>query len=147
MADPKEDTSSRSTDIPSSLHALNLSQPSLYRNYARTHIHTHTHTHTHTERESHVTPASSVVQFLTTVVVGKDKPHSERVIIKANGAKYISDRIVGNGSFGVVFQATCVTNDEIVAIKKVLQDKRFKVCINQPTNQPTNLHSTLQMLA
>jgi serine/threonine protein kinase len=85
-----------------------------------------------------VTPASSVVQFLTTVVVGKDKPHSERVIIKANGAKYISDRIVGNGSFGVVFQATCVTNDEIVAIKKVLQDKRFKVCINQPTNQPTN---------
>ena len=48
-------------------------------------------------------------------------------MIKANGVKYISDRVVGNGSFGVVFQATCVSTDEVVAIKKVLQDKRFKV--------------------
>ncbi|GAX84564.1 hypothetical protein CEUSTIGMA_g11985.t1 [Chlamydomonas eustigma] len=39
---------------------------------------------------------------------------------------YSTDRIVGNGSFGVVFQATCLETGETVAIKKVLQDKRFK---------------------
>lgn len=40
--------------------------------------------------------------------------------------RYSVDRTVGNGSFGVVFQATCVETDETVAVKKVLQDKRFK---------------------
>ncbi|GAX85187.1 hypothetical protein CEUSTIGMA_g12605.t1 [Chlamydomonas eustigma] len=39
---------------------------------------------------------------------------------------YSTDRIVGNGSFGVVYQATCLETGETVAIKKVLQDKRFK---------------------
>lgn len=50
----------------------------------------------------------------------------EKITIKANGVTYVSDRIVGNGSFGVVFQAMCVPSNEVVAIKKVLQDKRFK---------------------
>lgn len=39
---------------------------------------------------------------------------------------YSAERIIGNGSFGVVFQATVVETGEVVAIKKVLQDKRFK---------------------
>ncbi|CAL8462707.1 g2240 [Coccomyxa elongata] len=39
---------------------------------------------------------------------------------------YATERVVGNGSFGVVFQATCLETGETVAIKKVLQDKRFK---------------------
>eukprot|EP00611_Tribonema_gayanum_P002020 TRINITY_DN114_c1_g1_i4.p1 TRINITY_DN114_c1_g1~~TRINITY_DN114_c1_g1_i4.p1 ORF type:complete len:369 (+),score=147.01 TRINITY_DN114_c1_g1_i4:155-1108(+) len=39
---------------------------------------------------------------------------------------YNAERIIGNGSFGVVFQATVVETGEVVAIKKVLQDKRFK---------------------
>ncbi|RKO98081.1 hypothetical protein CXG81DRAFT_11353 [Caulochytrium protostelioides] len=39
---------------------------------------------------------------------------------------YTNYRIVGNGSFGVVFQAKLVDTDEYGAIKKVLQDKRFK---------------------
>ena len=37
-----------------------------------------------------------------------------------------AQRIVDNGSFGVVFQATVKETGEIVAIKKVLQDRRFK---------------------
>lgn len=40
---------------------------------------------------------------------------------------YSSAKLIGNGSFGVVFQAKIVSTGEIVAIKKVLQDKRFKV--------------------
>lgn len=40
--------------------------------------------------------------------------------------RYKTIKVVGNGSFGVVFQARCIDTDEIVAIKKVLQDRRFK---------------------
>ncbi len=47
---------------------------------------------------------------------------------------------MGNGSFGVVFEATIGETGETVAIKKVLQDKRFKVMMNQHSfmnrNQP-----------
>jgi glycogen synthase kinase 3 beta len=34
---------------------------------------------------------------------------------------------VGNGSFGVVFQTKLSPSGEDAAIKRVLQDKRFKV--------------------
>jgi len=40
--------------------------------------------------------------------------------------RYRTERVVGNGSFGVVYQARCMDTGETVAIKKVLQDKRFK---------------------
>jgi len=39
---------------------------------------------------------------------------------------YSAEKVIGNGSFGVVFRATVVQTGEVVAIKKVLQDKRFK---------------------
>jgi len=39
---------------------------------------------------------------------------------------YDAQRMIGHGSFGVVFQAKVVETNEIVAIKKVLQDRRFK---------------------
>ena len=35
-------------------------------------------------------------------------------------------KVIGNGSFGVVYQAKLCETGEMVAIKKVLQDKRFK---------------------
>lgn len=41
--------------------------------------------------------------------------------------RYTDAKVVGNGSFGVVYQARLVDSNEMVAIKKVLQDKRFKV--------------------
>jgi len=45
---------------------------------------------------------------------------------------YTNCKVIGNGSFGVVFQAKMVQGaapgaDDQIAIKKVLQDKRFKV--------------------
>ena len=40
---------------------------------------------------------------------------------------YADTKVIGNGSFGVVYQARLCEGDEPVAIKKVLQDKRFKV--------------------
>ncbi|KAJ3348410.1 regulator of ime2 [Kappamyces sp. JEL0680] len=39
---------------------------------------------------------------------------------------YSNVKVVGNGSFGVVFQAKVEPDGESVAVKKVLQDKRFK---------------------
>lgn len=39
---------------------------------------------------------------------------------------YMAERAVGQGSFGIVFQARCLETGETVAIKKVLQDKRYK---------------------
>ena len=40
--------------------------------------------------------------------------------------KYDAQRMIGHGSFGAVFLAKVEDSDEMVAIKKVLQDKRFK---------------------
>ncbi|CDO69042.1 hypothetical protein BN946_scf184834.g49 [Trametes cinnabarina] len=43
--------------------------------------------------------------------------------------KYTNCKVIGNGSFGIVFQAKLLENDvptTDIAIKKVLQDKRFK---------------------
>jgi glycogen synthase kinase 3 beta len=42
---------------------------------------------------------------------------------------YTQCKIVGNGSFGVVFQTKLSPSGEDAAIKRVLQDKRFKVNI------------------
>lgn len=39
---------------------------------------------------------------------------------------YSAERVIGNGSFGVVYQASVNLTGETVAIKKVLQDRRYK---------------------
>uniref|UniRef100_A0A8C1V242 [tau protein] kinase n=1 Tax=Cyprinus carpio TaxID=7962 RepID=A0A8C1V242_CYPCA len=68
-----------------------------------------------------------IFQFLsysgkvTTVVAtpgqGPDRPQE---------VSYTDIKVIGNGSFGVVYQARLIDSQEMVAIKKVLQDKRFK---------------------
>lgn len=64
---------------------------------------------------------------MTTVVAtpgqGPDRPQE---------VSYTDIKVIGNGSFGVVYQARLIDSQEMVAIKKVLQDKRFKVCVNGP---------------
>eukprot|EP01108_Squamamoeba_japonica_P003304 TRINITY_DN26_c0_g1_i5.p2 TRINITY_DN26_c0_g1~~TRINITY_DN26_c0_g1_i5.p2 ORF type:complete len:210 (+),score=80.64 TRINITY_DN26_c0_g1_i5:164-793(+) len=57
---------------------------------------------------------------------GKDDSLDKETIIEANGVAYRPLHVVGTGSFGVVIQAQLVDTGELVAIKKVLQDKRFK---------------------
>ena len=45
---------------------------------------------------------------------------------KRKTINYSAERVIGSGSFGIVFLAKVFETGESVAIKKVLQDKRFK---------------------
>jgi glycogen synthase kinase 3 beta len=46
--------------------------------------------------------------------------------MRTDTINYDAQRLIGHGSFGAVFLAKVIETNEIVAIKKVLQDKRFK---------------------
>jgi hypothetical protein len=58
-------------------------------------------------------------QIIVTTIGGHNGKPKQKV-------SYMAERVVGTGSFGVVFQAKCLETVETVAIKKVLQDKRYK---------------------
>ncbi|KAF8510227.1 Pkinase-domain-containing protein [Hysterangium stoloniferum] len=68
--------------------------------------------------------------------MGIDDPHKVVKVLASDGKtgqqkdlSYTNCKVIGNGSFGVVFQAKVLNaakGDEDIAIKKVLQDKRFK---------------------
>lgn len=53
---------------------------------------------------------------------------------------YTNCKVIGNGSFGIVFQAKLLDDStpSDIAIKKVLQDKRFKVRAISPTQSSTS---------
>lgn len=50
----------------------------------------------------------------------------DRKDLKTETINYDAQRMIGHGSFGAVFLAKAVETGEMVAIKKVLQDRRFK---------------------
>ncbi|XP_022757224.1 shaggy-related protein kinase theta-like isoform X2 [Durio zibethinus] len=58
-------------------------------------------------------------QIISTIVGGRNGQPKQTI-------SYMAERVVGTGSFGVVFQAKCLERGESVAIKKVRQDKRYK---------------------
>ncbi|XP_042964002.1 shaggy-related protein kinase NtK-1-like isoform X1 [Carya illinoinensis] len=58
-------------------------------------------------------------QIIATTVAGRNGQPKQTI-------SYMAERVVGTGSFGVVFQAKCLETGEAVAIKKVLQDRRYK---------------------
>jgi glycogen synthase kinase 3 beta len=55
-------------------------------------------------------------------VIAKDARSGKQIKLE-----YANKKITGNGSFGVVYQTRLVETNEEAAIKKVLQDRRFKV--------------------
>jgi len=66
-------------------------------------------------------PPSKDPPKLTTVIATKGKGDEETEEISYTDAK-----VIGNGSFGVVYQARLIVSNDLVAIKKVLQDRRYK---------------------
>jgi len=67
-------------------------------------------------KDTTIPPGKSVTVFATQ---GTENGSTKEIT-------YTDSKVIGNGSFGVVFQARLRENDQIVAIKRVLQDKRFK---------------------
>lgn len=66
----------------------------------------------------------------TKLTKSEEKPTAfDCVTIKGNNLTYVVEQVVGSGSFGVVVKAIVQETNEVVAIKKVLQDKRYKVYI------------------
>jgi serine/threonine protein kinase len=72
--------------------------------------------------------------FIFSILLGKDGSKVTTVVAtpgqgpdRPQEVSYSDTKVIGNGSFGVVFQAKLCDTGELVAIKKVLQDKRFKV--------------------
>ncbi|VDM45370.1 unnamed protein product [Toxocara canis] len=61
------------------------------------------------------------VSLMTTVVVSSAHGPDRQVEIQ-----YSNVKVVGTGSFGVVYKAKLSSTGEFIAIKKVLQDKRYK---------------------
>lgn len=76
---------------------------------------------------------SKVTTVVATPGQGPDRPQE---------VSYTDTKVIGNGSFGVVYQAKLCDTGELVAIKKVLQDKRFKV--RNPTHLNWKSQSNLQ---
>ncbi|KAI8970698.1 kinase-like domain-containing protein [Pilobolus umbonatus] len=54
------------------------------------------------------------------VVAAKDRTGKDTTLV------YTHEKVIGNGSFGVVYQVRLTQTGEEAAVKKVLQDKRFK---------------------
>ena len=74
------------------------------------------------------------MQLLYVAIIGKDGSKVTTVVAtpgqgsdRPQEVSYTDTKVIGNGSFGVVYQAKLCETNELVAIKKVLQDKRFKV--------------------
>lgn len=53
--------------------------------------------------------------------------NGEPMLIRTATKVYECNKKNGKGSFGIVYQATDKSNNEVVAIKRVLQDRRYKV--------------------
>lgn len=51
---------------------------------------------------------------------------SQNIYERQSLQTYTSNKVAGNGTFGVVYQAVIPETNEIVAVKKVLQDSRYK---------------------
>jgi glycogen synthase kinase 3 beta len=61
-----------------------------------------------------------------TTMTDKKQTYVMNEVPPSDKKTYNAEKIVGNGSFGVVFQATIAETGEVVAIKKVFQDNRYK---------------------
>jgi len=72
------------------------------------------------------TDIRAVQASLNSVVTPKSEGHSSGDAAKKASFTYNAERVLGSGSFGIVYQAQVVETGESVAIKKVFQDKRYK---------------------
>lgn len=71
------------------------------------------------ERQKEVGGKSVITTVIATPVLNSDSEEPKEI-------QFTTIKPIGTGTFGVVFQAKLHDNNEIVAVKKVLQDRRYK---------------------
>ena len=84
-------------------------------------------------------PSKSLMPFHAPLLpLAVDDPRKVVKVVASDGKtgdqrelSYTNCKVIGNGSFGIVFQARLLDepSDGDIAIKKVLQDKRFKASL------------------
>ncbi len=85
-----------------------------------------------------------VTELLGSHQVSREK---QRLVIVAENVTYECVRRSGQGSFGVVYMAVTSGTGEVVAIKRVLQDPRYKVRSAYPSGLPSIRRSCPAWLA
>ena len=63
---------------------------------------------------------------LSAAEVAGTAPLAKAVLLKTASASYVVDRVVGSGSFGVVLAGRWQETGAAIALKRVLQDRRYK---------------------
>lgn len=103
-------------------------------------------------REDRSDDHEDIAKDIEPTVVSGSGTETGQIIVTSIGGRngqpkqtmsYMAERIVGTGSFGVVYQAKCLESGESVAIKKVLQDRRYKnreLQIMRLFNHPNVVH-------
>ncbi|EGF76935.1 hypothetical protein BATDEDRAFT_20902 [Batrachochytrium dendrobatidis JAM81] len=87
-----------------------------------------------TSMESSASKTQDTPNVINGIKLSNEPDAGKVITVLANDGKtgeaielsYSNNKVIGNGSFGVVFQAKLIPSGEFGAIKKVLQDKRFK---------------------
>lgn len=79
-----------------------------------------------TDISRHLPPTERAIELTLSTEVIREKVQ-DGLTGETKEMQYTQCKIVGNGSFGVVFQTKLSPSGEDAAIKRVLQDKRFKV--------------------
>jgi glycogen synthase kinase 3 beta len=78
------------------------------------------------EAAPHMPDVGRVSSILTSAAEVIREKVQDGITGETRDLQYTQCKIVGNGSFGVVFQTKLSPSNEDAAIKRVLQDKRFK---------------------
>eukprot|EP00924_Labyrinthula_sp_SR-Ha-C_P001027 snap_masked-scaffold_7-processed-gene-11.4-mRNA-1 protein AED:0.18 eAED:0.30 QI:0/-1/0/1/-1/1/1/0/379 len=76
----------------------------------------------------HLSTVSSNTNLTKSYLCNREEIHANtnKVDLSGEEISYNATRVIGNGSFGVVFEAEIVETGQKVAIKKILVDTRFK---------------------
>eukprot|EP00439_Symbiodinium_sp_Y106_P031395 s5854_g3.t1 len=73
--------------------------------------------------------SADVAACFPDVVVASDEPSQQKLDDNDEGEQqctYNAERVIGNGTFGIVYSAHIVETNETVAIKKVFVDRRYR---------------------
>lgn len=80
------------------------------------------------DRSSNRSTRTNRIHNVSTATAGRSQQNVSSSALNSSQGNftYNADKVVGNGTFGVVYQATIAETGRQVAIKKVFQDPRYR---------------------